>query len=168
LEEITLNHHNDVASTIKSKLKTPLKYYKEYLINGYFPYYNEDKHNYHQRLNATINQVLETDLPAVYGIDYNAIIGLKKILYIISRIVPYKPNISELSRQIGISRETVVKYLYYLHKAEVTMSLTSDTFGINSLNKPEKFILTIRILCIRLAVWLLQIRVVFGKHFFIA
>jgi len=66
---------------------------------------------------------------------------LKKILYIISRIVPYKPNISELSRQIGISRETVVKYLYFLHKAEITLSLSTDTFGINALNKPDKIYL---------------------------
>lgn len=140
LEDI-IKHPNDIALSIKEQLKTPLKYYKEYLIHGYFPFYNEDKQNYHLRLTATINQVFETDLPAVYGIDYNAIIGLKKLLYIISRIVPYKPNISELSRQIGISRETVVKYLYFLHKAEVTLSLASDTFGVNALNKPEKIYL---------------------------
>lgn len=140
LEDI-ISKPNDAVTLIKKKIKTPIKYYKEFLSYGYFPYSVDDKKHYHQRLMATINQVFETDLPAVYGINYNAVTGLKKLLYIISRIVPYKPNVSELARQIGISRETMVKYLYYLHKSEVTLSLASNAFGISAMNKPEKIYL---------------------------
>jgi hypothetical protein len=66
---------------------------------------------------------------------------IKKMLAVLSRIVPYKPNIEKLARQVGTTRDTLLKYLYYLEKAEVMKLLTKDTFGINYLNKPDKIYL---------------------------
>ncbi len=63
------------------------------------------------------------------------------MLAVLSRIVPYKPNIEKLARQAGTTRDTLLKYLYYLEKAEIVRWLTKDTFGINYLNKPDKIYL---------------------------
>lgn len=59
----------------------------------------------------------------------------------LSRVVPYKPNIENLARQTNTTRDTLLKYLYYLEKAEVVKWLSRDTFGINYLNKPDKLYL---------------------------
>ncbi len=137
LQEIISNPDNSCKSIIE-KVETPLKYFNEFLKYGIYPFYIEDKANYHKRLMGIVNHIIETDMPALYGIDYTSVIAIKKLLYIISGIVPFKPNISELSRKMGVSRETVVKYLHFLDNADITKSLLSSTGGISMLNKPEK------------------------------
>ncbi len=132
---------NDITNEIVTKLKFPIKYFKEYLMNGVYPFSKSDKVYYHQRLINIFNQVLETDLPSVYGIDYKSVVSLKKLIYILSGIVPYKPNISELSQKVGVSRETIIRYLYFLQKAEILSLLYADKQGIALMNKPEKIYL---------------------------
>ncbi len=119
----------------------PYKYLGDYLNSGYYPFFLEGEENYHRKLLNAINLVLETDLPAANHIDYYAVIKLKKLLYIISRIVPYTPNVSQLSGQIGTTRDTLLKYLSLLHNAHIIRWLSSDAFGINFLNKPDKIYL---------------------------
>jgi predicted AAA+ superfamily ATPase len=66
---------------------------------------------------------------------------IKKMLAVLSRIVPYKPNIEKLARQTDTTRDTLLRYLSYLEKADIIKWLTKDTFGINYLNKPDKIYL---------------------------
>jgi len=119
----------------------PYKYFNEYLQTGYYPYFIEDEKHYHTRLNETINIVLESDLPAIFNIDYEAIIKLKKLLFILSTIVPYKPNVNKLAQQIGSTRDTLLRYLHFLHSAHIIRWLSHDPSGINFLNKPDKLYL---------------------------
>jgi uncharacterized protein len=44
------------------------------------------------RLKQTVNQVLNTDLPSVENIDFNAVHHLRKLISILAEIVPYKPT----------------------------------------------------------------------------
>ncbi len=60
---------------------------------------------------------------------------------IIGGISPYTPNLKKLSEQIGSKRETVLKYLSLLHNAHILRWLSSDTNGINFMNKPDKLYL---------------------------
>jgi uncharacterized protein len=139
LDEVLLNT-SDSAKIILSKSK-PLKYFEEYLRSGYYPFFIESERNYHVRLLNILNLVLENDLAAIFNIDYHAMLKIKKLLAVISRIVPYKPNIEKLARQADTTRDTLLKYLYYLEKAEIVKWLTKDSFGINYLNKPDKLYL---------------------------
>lgn len=119
----------------------PIKYFEEYLVHGYYPFFVEDVQTYTKKLSQTINYIIETDINAISNIDYNAIINLKKLLSIIATLVPFKPNIQKLSQQIGVSRETLVKYLNLLQKADIVQLLYSNTKGVSLLNKPEKIYL---------------------------
>ncbi len=55
--------------------------------------------------------------------------------------MPYKPNIKTLAEQIGVTRETLLRYLFYLEKAQIVKWIGKDAQGINYLNKPEKLYL---------------------------
>ena len=88
-----------------------------------------------------LNLVIESDLPAIYHIDFYSIIKLKKMLSVLSRLVPYKPNIQKLAEQSGTTRDSLLKFLFYLEKAGIVKWLTKDTHGINYLNKPDKLYL---------------------------
>lgn len=135
-----LANHVEISNAIVNKIK-PLPLFRKYLEFGYYPYFVEDKTLYHQRLLNTINVVLETDLQAIEKIDYNSIYKIKKLLYIISTIVPFTPNILKLSRQIDITRPTLLHFLEYLKNAHVINLLHQQTKGISLLSKPEKIYL---------------------------
>lgn len=136
LEEI-LSSAPVYISPILEKIK-PIKLFDEYLQYGYYPFFIEGDAEFPVRLKQTVNHVLDNDLPSVENIDFNAVHYLRKLISILAEIVPYKPNILKLSQQIGISRETLLRYLYLLEKADLLMLLQTDGFGINKMNKPEK------------------------------
>jgi hypothetical protein len=125
---------------ILAKIK-PVKLFEEYLFKGYYPFFIEDEPNYYDRLKQTVNHVLDTDMPSVERIDFSAVHHLRTLLSIISEIVPFKPNILKLSRQVEVSRETLMKYLNLLARADLLMLLQSGTYGISRMNKPDKIYL---------------------------
>lgn len=139
LSEI-LSSHTKISNEISSRIR-PLAYFDEYLREGYYPFFKDARHNYLRQLTTTINLTVETDLPAIHNIDFGSVLKIKKLLSVISRIVPYKPNVEDLARQTGTSRDTLLRYLYYLDRAQIITWLGSDMAGINYLNKPEKLYL---------------------------
>ncbi|MEN6456915.1 MAG: AAA family ATPase [Prolixibacteraceae bacterium] len=139
LEQILLDSKKIIPVFI-NRIK-PLKYFKEYLRLGYYPFFVESENYYPVRLLNILNLVLESDLPTIFNIDYYSVLKIKKMLSVLSRVVPYKPNIEKLARQTNTTRDTLLKYLYYLERAEIVKWLTKDTFGINYLNKPDKLYL---------------------------
>ncbi|MDR0962928.1 MAG: AAA family ATPase [Mediterranea sp.] len=135
-----LAHHTELAGVLGEKIK-PLPAFHDYLAHGYFPFYKEDTTGYHQRLLATLGVVLEVDLPTSEHIDYYSIGKIKKLFAILAGLVPYVPNISTLSREIGVTRPTLLNYLYYLRKAQALMLLDKEATGMKQLAKPEKIYL---------------------------
>ena len=139
LTDIIANH-KEIASQINKKIK-PIKEFNDYNQFGTYPFFIETELEYFNHIERIINLILETDLPAFTSIDYNAIIKLKKLLLIISESSPFQPNISKLSIKIGVTRETLIKYLYYLEKAHLISLLHTNTKGVSKLGKPEKIFL---------------------------
>lgn len=130
----------ELAHRVIERIK-PLKFFSEYLKTGYYPFFTEGETDYNYRLINILNLILENDLPAIFHIDFYSVLKIKKMLAVMSQIVPYKPNIQKLAEQSGTSRDSLLKFLYYLEKAEVVKWLTKDTFRINFLNKPDKLYL---------------------------
>jgi predicted AAA+ superfamily ATPase len=81
---------------------------------------------------------LENDLPAVEKIEYNTILKIKKMLMILSSLVPYTPNINKLSNDIESNRANTVKYLAYLQKAGLIKTFLSSQKSMGLMNKPDK------------------------------
>jgi predicted AAA+ superfamily ATPase len=115
--------------------------FNEYLEYGYYPFYKEDLQSFHKRLHQVINTVLELDIKDNFQIDANATHIIKKLMAEIAAMVPFKPNIKKLSEKIGVSRDTLVKYLQLLDKADLISLVYSQKKGISILNKPEKILL---------------------------
>lgn len=135
-----LTKHTEIAMSA-GKMVKPLVAFKEYLEFGYFPFYKEDKILYHERLLATLNTILDVDLPATERIDYYSIGKIKKLFAVLAQLVPYIPNISVLSKEIEVSRISLLNYLSYLQKARALLLLDKEAFGIKQLAKPEKIYL---------------------------
>lgn len=117
----------------------PLPLFKEYLAQGYYPFCREA--NYYGRLNAVVDQTIETDIPQFAGLSVGVMRKLKQLMQIISQISPFKPNYSDLARDLGINRSDLKDYLYYLEKSGLIQSLVSPDKGLNLLAKVEKIYL---------------------------
>lgn len=135
--EVILENPSKPIRNILREIK-PIKLFEEYIQWGYYPFFSEGLQDYTTRIKQIVNHVLEVDLPSVENIDFMAVHHLRKLLAVLSEMVPFKPNIVKLSKQIGISRETLMRYLYLLERADLLLLLQSGTKGISKMNKPEK------------------------------
>ncbi len=139
LDELTKTT-DKISQSINSKIK-PIGLFEEYIKSGYYPFFRESEKTYYRRIVQVVNQILENDLPAIERIEYQSVQKLRTLLSVISESVPFKPNILKLSKQIGIDRDTLLKYLFLLGRADLLLLLQSDTSGTSKLNKPEKIYL---------------------------
>jgi predicted AAA+ superfamily ATPase len=139
LDEIMVNHKQiskDVLEVVK-----PLKYFSTYLKSGYFPFYNELPDHYFYKIEEVINMVLEVELPLMRNLEISYVTKIKQILQIIAESVPFIPNVSKLSERVGINRNTLLSYLFYLAEANMTLNVYKDVAGITKLQKPDKIYL---------------------------
>ncbi len=117
----------------------PLQLFASYMREGYYPFFREG--NYAMRLNGIIKQVVEGDVPKFAEMEIASVQKLKKLLYILAQNVPFKPNYAKLERDLGISRNTLPKYMQYLEKAGLIGVLREKVQGIKLLEKIEKIYL---------------------------
>jgi uncharacterized protein len=135
-----LNNHVAIAGKINQQLR-PLQYFSEYLRSGAYPYYFEQPVLFHDKLSATVKTIIETDLMAVSSFTYSSLVAMQKVLALISESVPFKPNISELSRKSGLARDVLLKMIDLLVRADLLMVLHQDSMPTGYLTKPEKLYL---------------------------
>ena len=139
LEDI-LHNHLDITSDILAKIK-PLKYYKQYLKSGAYPFVLEGNSSYHQRLVEIVNETLTFDLATIYKVPLANIVSLKKLLEVICRSKPYEINYEAISKHIGISKNTLKQYLVYLNEANLINSIGGISRGNSYIEKPSKIYL---------------------------
>ena len=141
LEQI-LSDHIDIAYELLEKFNLTLLF-REYLKNGYYPFYFEDKEAYLLRLNQTINTVIEVDIPSVFPIEYDSISNIKKLVRLVCISHPYTPNIKELlaRMEMGDNYKGLYRFLNYLHRAKILNVIRTGTKGDNIFTKPEKIYL---------------------------
>lgn len=136
LEDILTNHLS-LSQQILSQVKV-LKYFPEYLKNGYYPFYNELPSLYHSRINEVVNLIIEIEIPQLRGVESAYVYKIKQLLYVISESAPFIPNITKLSERIGITRNSLLVYLNALHESRLTFSAQKPGNGMNILQKPDK------------------------------
>jgi len=135
-----LENHVAYAGKVNEKVR-PIPLFQQYLKEGYYPYYKEDREMYAEKLLHTVNVILETDLPSVENIEIHTIKKIKQLLFIIAGRVPFSPNIKELAAKLEVSRKSLLNYLTFLEKAQLLGLLQQDVSGLRILAKPEKIYL---------------------------
>lgn len=140
LEELLINH-KEIARDISGQIEPVIKYFKDYLKHGAYPYYLENKESYLQKLNQTIALILEIDLNAVENITYQDSRKIKKLLVAIAQSAPFTPNVSKLSERLGVQRAFLINALRLLDRADLVMEFYKPTTGIGAFTKPEKLYL---------------------------
>jgi len=139
LEDI-LYHHEALALEILSQIK-PFAYFEDYLTFGAYPFYKTNKSSYLPKLLESSMQVLQTDIPMIYNIDYDKINALKKMMVMLCQSEPYEVNISKLCGAVELNQRTFYKYLWILQNAGLIQILGAKSNGVSIISKPEKLYL---------------------------
>lgn len=132
-----LENHTTIATELLKEIK-PLPLFEKYLKTGIYPYYKENESLYIQKLQNTINLIIEIDINAVEDLQYDTLVKLKKLLITIASSAPFTPNITKLSEKVGVSRNMLVQSIKILERAGLVNELYKNTSGIGVLTKPEK------------------------------
>ncbi len=132
-----IGHHVELADDINRSTQI-IPAFCKYLTTGYYPFFIESPDTYLMRLTEVLNQVIFSDIQTLKGIPMESLSKLRKLLYVVSNSVPFKPNVAKLSEIIQITRNTLVTYLNYLEEAQIINLLHTESVGIGYLRKPEK------------------------------
>ena len=112
----------------------PLQFFPDYLRQGYYPFSPENQGIHIQQI---VNLALESDIPQYAGMNVSTGRKLKRLLAIIAKSVPFKPNISSIAAALGVSRNSVADYCLYIEEAGLIAQLRDDTGGIRGLGKVD-------------------------------
>lgn len=134
LQEI-LRNHTTIAQQIIQEVK-PLAFFNDYLKNGYYPYFLDNKVFYSETLLKHINLALEIDVTYLNQIDLQYLPKLRKLLQIIASQSPFSPNVSKISSDVQTSRATIMNYLRYMKNARIINMLFSNG-NEDDIKKPD-------------------------------
>jgi len=139
LQDIVENHQN-IAFKITENIKI-MPLFKKYLKNGYYLFYKQGLKKYDYKLQEAINNVIDVDIPAVENIEFASRYKIKRLLAILSELVPYTPKITDLGNAIDSNRNNTVKYLSLLANAKLLNLISHKDKTIGDLTKPDKVLL---------------------------
>jgi hypothetical protein len=134
LQEI-IENHGEIARQIIQEVK-PLAYFNDYLKDGYYPYFLENKGFYNETLLKHINLALEIDVTYLNQIDLQYLPKLRKLLQIVASQAPFSPNVSKISADVQTSRATIMNYLRYMKNARIINMLFSNG-NEDDIKKPD-------------------------------
>ncbi len=143
IEDILNNHEEITYEVLKNiKDKKIIKEYRDFIKVGIYPFYFEDKMKYIDRINDTIDKILYIDIAKIYSVLPEKIDSLKKLIATVCVSKPFEFNVDKLSKQIGIAKSTLYKYLNYLNKAELITLVTHEAKRFANIRKSDKLYLS--------------------------
>lgn len=135
-----INDHHKITPDITTDLSI-LPKFNEYLEKGTYPFFIESKGKYYDRLVNTVNVIIENDLPSIENITFPTLVKLRKLVALLADSVPFKVNISELSRKTTISRDVLLRLLHLLDRANLISAISQKGAPTGHLTKPDKIYL---------------------------
>jgi len=136
LDEV-ISRHVTLAEKIASGAPV-LKYFKQYLAAGYYPFFLEGEATYYAKLLNIIEKALYEDVAAMGNLKRSNILVLKKMLWLVASSGSFTVNIEKMSRELTLSKEYVYSYLEYLEGSGLISCLRPGGKGYASARKPEK------------------------------
>ena len=116
----------------------PLQHFADYLQRGYYPFRDDNLERYIMQI---VNATLEADIPQYADLTPATVRKLKRLLAIVAESAPFKPNFTQIGRQLEVSRNNVADLCLWIEKAGLISQLRDSTGGIQGLGKVDKIYL---------------------------
>jgi uncharacterized protein len=138
-EEI-LNNRCEIEERL-SRIKKIKGYFKEYLGNGYYPFYLEDQKTYNQKILRIIDKTVFEDISNYYKLKTENLHSFKRILSYLATIPPGELNRNSIAKNIGLDNKTIQNYLHILSETGLIELIHQNKAGSNILKQTEKIYL---------------------------
>lgn len=116
-------------------------YFQQYLRQGFYPFYNEDKLSYYEKILQLIDKTIYEDISNFYNLKTANLQQIKKILNFLASIPPGNTNIHNLSKNLSMDDKTVIHYLVALEETGLVNLIYPAEPGNVMLRRPEKIFL---------------------------
>ena len=116
----------------------PVALFHEYLKYGYYPYYMENEIDYYQAIQQVVNNTIDNELTRVCKVDVDNTRKIKALMTMLCASEPFEVDITRMSVQSGLKRETILNYLTYMANAKLLQLLYCDKVNVKRLQKPDK------------------------------
>lgn len=130
-----------LQGTFKIEMPKILTYFDEYLKCGYYPFFFEDPHSYHEKVSRIIDKTIYEDIANYYNLKTQNLSYFKRILTYLASIPPGDLNIHNLSNHLGVDNRTGEHYLNILLSVGLIREMRPFEGGSPGLRKPTKFLL---------------------------
>ena len=135
-----LGNHRALASKIASSIRV-IGEFEKYLKMGYYPFFmDSSEFTYSQRVERLVLSVIDIDIPAVAPIEYETQLKLKKLLVVLAEQVPFVSNMTNLSRDVEVTRNQLMKFFTLLSEGAILRTLMDATTQPKRVSKPEKIL----------------------------
>lgn len=135
-----LGNHRVLASKITSSIRV-IGEFEKYLKMGYYPFFmDSSEFTYAQRVERLVLSVIDIDIPSVAPIEYETQLKLKKLLVVLAEQVPFVPNMTNLSRDVEVTRNQLMRFFTLLSEAAILRTLMDPTTQPKRASKPEKIL----------------------------
>jgi uncharacterized protein len=132
-----LSEHRTLATEIVQSIR-PLAHFSHYLQVGYYPFFLEDASLTATRIRQIVQLILHLDLPTADGAPAAQTMKIGRLLQLLADTTPFKPNFANLSRALGLDRDTIVRYLHHLERAQLIALVFTESQTLSGLQRPEK------------------------------
>ena len=136
LADIT-SRHLELAAEITRGINV-IEHFRRYRESGYYPFFRDVSSGYLERLIATVNKVIDGDLPVIEKVEPDTIRKLKKMLAVLAETCPQTPKMAELYRQLNTDRNQGMKMLDLLERSGFINRVRSHKDTLKNLSYPEK------------------------------
>lgn len=135
-----LTNHRALASRVTSSIRV-IGEFEKYLQKGYYPFFMDcSEFTYAQRVERLVLSVIDLDIPAVTSIEYETQQKLKKLLVVLAEQVPFVPYMTNLSRDVEVTRNQLMKFFTLLSEGAILRTLMDPTTQPKRASKPEKIL----------------------------
>ena len=94
--------------------------------------------DYYQAIQQVVNYIIENELTKVCKVEVSNTRKIKALMTMLCASEPYEVDITRMSAQSGLKRETILNYLNFMDKAKLIQLLYCDKVNVKRLQKPDK------------------------------
>lgn len=111
---------------------------KEYFNYGYYPYYLEDNVYFFEKLEQSINTVIEVDISYTNSFKTENISLIRRIINMMSTMKPGEINSTKIGSFLGRDNKTIERFINMLEKSGLINVIETASKGNAKLKKSKK------------------------------
>lgn len=133
-----VTHHIEIANSLG--LHKPLKYFKEYLRVGYYPFFDElsQENDKFQAISNTTQKTIYEDIAVLHSLKTSSLQVIEKLYQYTIHAQAGELSAYKLAQALNKDFDSVKQYLHFLEQAGLIRVLPSKKVGKSAMRKPMK------------------------------